>query len=1011
MAHDDPSAPSAMAPTVISDGATLPSPDSASDTRVAPGPGEAEGLRRGAQLGRFVLLERLGEGGMGVVYSAYDEKLDRRVAVKLLRPDVWGRATDSEGKARLLREAQAMARLSHPNVVTVYEVGTHGEGLFVAMEYVEGQTLGQWLREKRRPLAEVLPLLLAAGRGLAAAHHKGLVHRDFKPDNVLVGRDGQVRVSDFGLVRQAGEGAGAGTPPSPSSSAFPDTRSSQASNPGASDAATLTRTGGLMGTPGYMAPEQAQDAKVDARADQYAFCATLHVALLGRLPRKEDAAAAAATQAGRPSRLSRRKRVPDGRPDPSSLPPRLRAALARGLSERPEARFPSMEALLAELQASVAPRHLQPRAWAAAAALLLVAGGGVVWRARAGAAQVCRGAEARLAGVWDAGVAGAVQRSLVAADPRLGPELAQRVRERLDGYASDWKAMHTEACEATAVHQVQSPALLDLRMACLERRRSGLRATAQLLSSTTEQSVARRAPQLAHGLDDLSECADAARLTAAFPPPKDAAVAQKVDATRERLEDGKVLHRAGSYPKAEERLGQVIAEARTLGHPPLLAEALVALGRLHNSQQKGKEAEGPFTEGAELAARTRDAALEAEAWAGLVGAYSYQARHKEAELAGRVAGGALARAGEPLALRVMLLTQLADLASGQGRYAQGAALSGEAARLLESQPGGAGGASAYVHAMVLSNLGADLSQLDRRAEAREVLQRADALYVRSVGASHPHRALLLIHLGHVAEGEERASQALAHYEEALRIAERIHAPDDRAVSMPLGALANTLLQLGRFEEAHALIQRVIAIRLKHDGAGHPNLGFTYGQLGEWHLFQGRAAEALAEFERTRALFAKAGHPAAVYAEESMAQALLALGRAAEARALLERVVAGFAAGDAGAEGEDTLRARVELAEALLALGREGPAREHLRWADGVLGRSQAGPGLRGRAHLALARALWPAREERLRALALARTALEELGRSETAVARRLLGEGRAWLAAAERAPVAGAALP
>jgi tetratricopeptide (TPR) repeat protein len=1008
MAHDSPTAPgtdptvrsaenSAFAPTSLGE-----APTAAGDTRVAPGPGEAEGLRRGAQLGRFVLLERLGEGGMGVVYSAYDEKLDRRVAVKLLRPDVWGRATDSEGKARLLREAQAMARLSHPNVVTVYEVGTHGEGLFVAMEYVEGQTLGQWLREKRRPLAEVLPLLLAAGRGLAAAHHKGLVHRDFKPDNVLVGRDGQVRVSDFGLVRQAGEGAGAGTPPSPSSVPLP-------SSTGASDAATLTRTGGLMGTPGYMAPEQAQDAKVDARADQYAFCATLHVALLGRLPRKEDAAAAAATQAGRPSRLSRRKRAPDGRPDPSSLPPRLRAALARGLSERPEARFPSMEALLAELQASVAPRHLQPRAWAALAAVLLLVAGGLVWRARASAAQVCRGAEARLAGVWDAGVAGAVRRALVAADPSLGAEAAAHVLARLDGYTRDWKAMHTEACEATAVHQVQSPALLDLRMACLERRRTALRATAQLLSTTTEQSVARRAPQLVHGLDDLSECADAARLTAAFPPPKDAAVAQKVDATRERLEEARALHLAGSYRQAQERLGQVLAEARTLGHPPLLAEALVAQGRLQNSQQKGNEAEAPFTEAADLAARVRDAALEAQAWTGLVGSLSFQARFKEAELAGRAAQLALVRAGSPLVLRVILLNQLGDLAASEGRSARAEALFGEAVTLLDAQPQGAE-ASSYLLAMVLNNRGAHLQELGRHGEARAAFARSDALYLRSVGPHHPHRAILFANLGLLARSEDRTHEELGHFQEALRLEEQLYAPDDRSLGQTVGHVAATLAQLGRFEEARALFARALATHRKHHGEAHPELGFNHYNLGESFLYEGRPAEAFAHFERARAMFLRFEHPGAVHAREAMGLALLAQGRAAAARDLLAQAAGEFVAAS-GPESRDVARARVGLGEALLALGQPQAAREHLAGAVALLARTQAGPGLRGRAHLALARALWPAPAERAEALTLARTALEELGRSETVDAQRRLREGRAWLLSEQPTAVTAPAPP
>src|SRR6187401_272227 len=160
-------------------------------------------LARGASIGRYVVLGLVGRGGMGEVYAAYDPELDRKVAVKLLRVKPGNGVSRHEGRQRTLREAQAIARLSHPNVVVVFDVGTFAEQVFIAMEFVDGNTVTYWLQAAERSWQEILKVFMAAGRGLAAAHEKGLVHRDFKPDNVMVSRDGQVRVMDFGLARQA----------------------------------------------------------------------------------------------------------------------------------------------------------------------------------------------------------------------------------------------------------------------------------------------------------------------------------------------------------------------------------------------------------------------------------------------------------------------------------------------------------------------------------------------------------------------------------------------------------------------------------------------------------------------------------------------------------------------------------------------------------------------------------------------------------------------------------------
>ncbi|MFP2933416.1 protein kinase domain-containing protein, partial [Pyxidicoccus sp. 3LG] len=284
-----------------------------SDSTVAKADADASAasapLARGATLSRYVVLERIGSGAMGVVYAAYDPELDRQVALKVLRPE--GRLVE-ELRLRLLLEAQALARLSHANVVTVHDVGRYGDGVFLAMELVDGVTLAEWLKQPRA-WEEVLRVFTGAGRGLAAAHAAGLVHRDFKPTNVLVGRDGRARVTDFGMARPLNRGDDAPSrgqvEPGPS--------------PSSVLASPLTRTGVLLGTPAYMAPELLQGQRADALSDQFSFCVALYEALYGQRPFEGDSLETVA-------RSAREGRVrPPGRD--AKVPSWVRRALLRGL--------------------------------------------------------------------------------------------------------------------------------------------------------------------------------------------------------------------------------------------------------------------------------------------------------------------------------------------------------------------------------------------------------------------------------------------------------------------------------------------------------------------------------------------------------------------------------------------------------------------------------------------------------------------------------------------------------
>ena len=309
------------------------------DGRTPAGAGRGEGgLTAGEMLGKYRLERVLGEGGMGIVWAAFDPDLERAVAIKLLRPG----QSEPTLRARLLREARAMARLKHANVLTVYEVGTVQNRDYIAMELVDGDNLVAWL-ETRPPRDQVTEALLAAGRGLAAAHAAGLVHRDFKPHNVLRSRDGHVYVTDFGLARGEIE-PGAEVLPF-AVTALPEQLSSPPPRPLDSLLhSPLTQTGVLIGTPAYMAPEQFAGRSPDARTDQFAFCVTAWEALTGSRPFRGsslDELAAAAHHG-----VSRAE---------GDLPPALRAVLARGLDPQPDARWPSMPALLEALAAALAP--------------------------------------------------------------------------------------------------------------------------------------------------------------------------------------------------------------------------------------------------------------------------------------------------------------------------------------------------------------------------------------------------------------------------------------------------------------------------------------------------------------------------------------------------------------------------------------------------------------------------------------------------------------------------------
>ena len=296
-------------------------------------------IQAGQQLGRFVVLSRIGRGGMGVVFAAYDPKLDRKVAIKLLHSRVEGDEQSSHDRQkRLLREAQAMAQLSHPNVIQVYDVGTYKSEAYIAMEFVDGETLSRWLLRWDRSWQDILDKFLQAGRALNDAHAASLVHRDFKPDNVLVGEDGRVRVMDFGLARWVL------TDDTGRISLTEDTEDHVARARAASEGGlghSLTKTGALLGTPRYMAPEQFTGETADARSDQFSFCVAFYEALYRQHPFERSTAFG----------LVEEPETTEVRPPPEDtlVPDWLHQVILRGMAGSAHERHPAMAAMLVEL--------------------------------------------------------------------------------------------------------------------------------------------------------------------------------------------------------------------------------------------------------------------------------------------------------------------------------------------------------------------------------------------------------------------------------------------------------------------------------------------------------------------------------------------------------------------------------------------------------------------------------------------------------------------------------------
>jgi serine/threonine protein kinase len=598
------------------------------------------------RFGRYVILDELGEGGLSVVYSAYDPELDRKLAIKLVRTGKAG----GEPHTRLLREAQAIARLSHPNVIQVFDAGESEGQLFVAMELIHGQTLRAWLRHEQldywarspndrdaagsprltrrtksfelaraRPWQETLAVFIEAGRGLAAAHAAGVIHRDFKPDNVMIDRDRRVRVLDFGLARSMGHGA---TPERSIEGVGPDTGSVLGTD--------LTRTGTIMGTPAYMSPEQLDGAPSDARTDQFSYCVALYEAVFGERPfggQSLAALMASISQGPKPP--------PTGATVPLGLWPMLR----RGLARAPLGRYPSMDDLLVDLQSLIQSRPRRWRRWlrwvGGGAASAAVAGllGWTLLRERA-AAHLC------------------------ALEPTPLHGGSSTDARELHARLTAWRAAQQSACEAPALEPAVSR--------CLERQRVELdelsRSTA-VAEERVAEVIARLPPPEACG-------ARLGRAGLESPPIMEHAIRARIQ-----------LALGAAQWRILANVRDALAELESSGDDVELAEMLLVIASVDEPELDALRGspEGALYRAVERAEAAARPDIAARAWLDLVDRRMTSDPATARELL-RVALTALARAGHPPWIMARWHDADARLAA-----ASGPAGLERAAKALESQ--------------------------------------------------------------------------------------------------------------------------------------------------------------------------------------------------------------------------------------------------------------------------------------------------------------------------------------
>jgi len=785
------------------------------------------GEQRALVVGGFEVERPIGSGATGTVYRARDPRLERAIAIKLVHPQL----SAERHRKRVLREARALARLQHENVVGVLATGMHEGRIYIAMELVEGNTLTAWLAETKHSWREIVDVFDQAAAGLAAAHDVGLVHRDFKPDNALVGTDGRVRLVDFGLVSEAGTAE-----PASDSPARPHRP------------ASLTASGAVLGTPAYMAPEQLDRlAPVTAAADQFAFCVALYEGLFGARPfdgeTLEDIAAA--LQHGTPA------------PELGDVPRSVWSVVRRGLQRDPEARWPSMTRLRMALRTAAKG---SPWRRPAVAAVAIAAVGLLALTDES--ADPCNEASDRIAGVWS----DAPRQSI--------PDAALT---ELDAYADAW----ARAFEATC--RDRQDAAYDERMACLGHRRTQLAATITGIEGTADRWW--RAATVVAELPSVESClVDTPPDALAVP---DDARRAAVDAVRTRRAKAAALQRGGRLPEAVSLIEQVVADARATDFAPVLAETLRTQGAVLQAAADYAASAAAFEEAYHVANATGDDALAAASAVEL--AFLQEVHRRDTARADEWTRHARAAVERADSARGLLLRHEGALALVRGDYA---IARNKFEQALDRHDTTSEPPSERI--LLLSNLGAAAYYVGDFADAQRRYTQALELTIEVLGPDHPDVADALAGIGIVQLADENYDAAIESNRRVVAIVRDAFGPDHPRLARALHNLGAALQRADKLEEAEQVSERSLAILIGVHGPDHPSLASSYAALGNLAWRQDNAELARRHHEHAIAIRTAAGSPEHAEAMRSLAMLAeidRSLGNDAAAREKIDRVLA------------------------------------------------------------------------------------------------------------------------
>ncbi len=821
-------------------------------TPAQPGAASPEQIGPGKRLGRHRVTALLGRGGMGAVFAAHDPELGREVAIKIVRAD----AGDPTWRARVLREAQSLARLAHPNVVPVYDVGTEFDVLWVAMQRVEGPTLAQWL-DTRPSWRAVVDAFVQAGRGLAAAHACGLVHRDFKPANAMRDGSGRVMVLDFGLAWAPGA-LGARTPATAAAREGDDTRPGPRGGSASGRdplAITLTATDAVVGTPAYMAPEQHAGREVDARCDQYALCVALYEGLFGARPfHGELDAVLEAKRAGPP-------------PPPAAvgreLPMAVWHAIERGLQPDPAARWPDLPALLAVLERTLRP----PRRWP-----LLLAGAGVVGTIAIGLtlppfspSPPCAAATA-FDTVWSHGRREALREAFAASE--AGREVFARLQTRIDDATARWRAQAQHGCVALA--GPGAGAETAATQACLDRAAIALDETLTVLA-TAEPGRIARAARMIEGVVEGFAC-DGATVPASTMSPQ----------TRRDFEHARALMGAGALERVSDFADEMRARATERGDGSGEAWALLVRGGA--AMDRGLPSARADLQAARLrATEVGDDVAATTAAIKLVHLCAYEYDPECAAPSIRDAEAGIARLGDDPQLQRELLLARGDVALRAGEFDR--ALADYEALLQATR------ASEGDHAMLeitaLRAIGTVLAQAGRHEQALVRLDEADAIMAREFGERDTGRVVGLELRAGSLLALGRVDEARRSFDTALVAMDAVYGERHPHTIRMRGNLVLLLVGAGELEPARALGERVVALKREVFGPDDVQVAIARYNLGTVYTAMARHQDAAAEYDASLELWQRAlgaDHVDLAGPLAGQANAALALDRPAQALA-------------------------------------------------------------------------------------------------------------------------------